>query len=70
MKNYDYTRLKNLVVKASERGIIWMIKRLYQEILIPSTKFEPFFRTTKQKVTKKILNRGKVSHSSKNSILV
>lgn len=39
MKNYDYTRLKNLVVKASERGIIWMIKRLYQEILIPSTKF-------------------------------
>ena len=33
------SRFKNFIIKTSERGLSWMLKRLYQEILIPSTPF-------------------------------
>tara|TARA_B100000886_G_scaffold118212_1_gene79479 strand:- start:102 stop:1238 length:1137 start_codon:yes stop_codon:yes gene_type:complete len=41
-KSLTFLRFKNLLDKTSKRGIIWMIKRLYQELFIPSTKFTEF----------------------------
>ena len=54
------------------KKIIKKIKRKYPIVkpLIPSIKFEPFLRTSKQKVTKRIFTSGIFNHWSKISILV
>ena len=51
------SRFKNLIIKTSERGVSWMLRRLYQEILIPSTPFSEMINTiifTPIRIKKKI----------------
>ena len=38
-------RLKRLLIKTKERGIYWLLKRLYYELLMPSSNFSRILNT-------------------------